>query len=78
MVNDEVSSCIFLNYILFCGKGVSLDPTENITEHDVQRMTARTYRKNWYLLIDVYKSVLVVEHKKSGSKTISETLIALT
>ena len=34
--------------------------------------------KNWYLLIDVYKSVLVVEHKISGSKTISETLIALT
>ena len=24
--------------------------------------------KNWYLLIDVYKSVLVVEHKKIGIK----------
>lgn len=31
-------------------------------------MTARTYRKNCYLLIDVYKSVLVVEHKKIGIK----------
>ena len=24
-------------YFLICGRGVSLDPTENITEHDVQR-----------------------------------------
>ena len=69
----------FKNYIWFCGKGVSLDPTENITEHDVQRMAARTYRKklvpsNWCVQI----SISCGTKKKSGSKTISETLIALT